>query len=63
MRASYEQMNIYKHNLLIKIGQIMIQYLNCVSEKYLSTHGLTVPWIHIRICSYPKNYVTISYTN
>lgn len=38
------------HELLIKVGQ------NLKNGKYLSTNGLGVYWLHVRICDTPKYY-------
>jgi hypothetical protein len=45
-----------KHDLLKKIGQEMLKYKNSNSKTYLSTHGHGVPWLHVRICNFPKYY-------
>jgi hypothetical protein len=45
-----------KHNLLKMIGTIMTKNIKEGKTIYMSTHGLGVPWVHIRISRIPKYY-------
>ena len=61
INASLEQ----KHDLLKEIGESMLNILNSQDFQdneniWLSTHGLGIPWLHIRIDTIPKYY---SYKN
>lgn len=44
-----------------KTYKIIIFYLNKKKKIYISTHGLGVPYFHLRIDTIPKYYVTKSF--
>lgn len=35
------------------------EFLQTNEKVYVSTHGLNVPYFHLRLCSYPKYYIKI----
>lgn len=60
---------IHANNTLIKalwknvaIEVEKIYKTNKIKKIWVSTHGLGINWLHIRICNTPKYYKTVSFT-
>lgn len=45
----------------IKVSEEIYNFLQDNEEVYISTHGLGVPYFHIRLCKIPKYYKTIDF--
>ncbi|KAH9260051.1 hypothetical protein BASA81_001823 [Batrachochytrium salamandrivorans] len=53
---------VQAHALLQQVGQAVLQRLNS-KPVWVSTSGLGVPWLHVRLDNYPKYYSYKGYVN